>query len=65
MLRWITLLSGTCLGSGAVGLGMIGPVDGGARGWCLALTALSATFLISSFDAYETEASRASDRDED
>ncbi len=65
MLRWITLLSGTCVASGAAGLGVIGQVDGTARGWFLALTALSATFLISSFDAYETETTTTNDRADD
>lgn len=60
MLRWILLLSGTCLSSAVAGLGLAGPVDGTARGWCLTLTALSATLLISSFDAYETDAGAAS-----
>lgn len=55
MLRWITALLGTCLVSGAAGLGLVGPVQGSVRNWCLALTALSATLLISSFDAYETQ----------
>ena len=65
MLRWISLVAGTCLTSAAAGLGALGPVDSSARGWCLALTALSATMLISLFDAYETEAAASTDRTED
>ena len=66
MLRWITALLGTCLVSGAAGLGFVGPMDGHVRNWCLALTALSATLLISSFDAYETQAhTRSSDREDE
>lgn len=65
MLRLITLLLGTCLVSAAAGLGLVGPVDASARSWCLALTALSATLLVSSFDAYETEQAVTVDRDED
>lgn len=56
MLRWITALLGICLMSGAAGLGVVGPVEVSVRSWCLVLTALSATLLISSFDAYETQA---------
>ena len=65
MLRWIAFLAGTCVCSAIAGLGLAGPIDGSARGWCLALTALSATVLISSFDAYETEASPNGGRDPD
>lgn len=65
MLRWISLLAGTCFASAAAGLGVFGSVDPSARGWCLVLTALSATMLISLFDAYETEAVKANDRSED
>lgn len=65
MLRWITLLFSTCSVSAAVGLGLLGPVDTTARGWCLALTALSATLLVSAFDAYETEHPVTVEHDED
>lgn len=66
MLRWITALLGTCLLSGSAGLGILGPVEAGVRNWCLVLAALSATLLVSSFDAYETQSSaRSSDRSED
>ena len=64
MLRWITFLFGTCVTSAVAGLGLLGTVDVTARNWCLVLTALSATLLVSSFDAYETERPRP-ERDED
>ena len=65
MLRWIALLFATCAASGTAGLGYLGSIDGTARGWCLALTALTGMLLISSCDAYETEASAVRTPDED
>ena len=64
MLRWIIILALVCSISAIVGLGLIVPVQGSVQGLLLALTALSATMLVSSFDAFETQASTAERDDE-
>ena len=58
MLRWILALAALCVGSAMVGLGHVTPVSGTMSGLCLAVFALSATVLIGSFEAYETQAVR-------
>ena len=63
MLRLILGLAALCVGSGALGLGHVTPVSGTLSGLCLAVFALSATLLIGSFEAYETQAVRR-DRDD-
>lgn len=56
MLRWILALAVLCAVSMALGLSQAVPVGGTLSGLCLAVSALSATLLIGSFEAYETEA---------
>ena len=63
MLRLILALAALCVGSGVLGLGHLMPVSGPFSGLCLAVFALSATLLIGSFEAYETQAVRR-DRDD-
>lgn len=63
MLRFILALAALCVVSGALGLGHVMPVSGTFSGLCLAVFALSATLLIGSFEAYETQAVRH-DRDD-
>ena len=63
MLRWILALAALCVGSAALGFGHVAPVSGTLSGLCLAVCALSATLLIGSFEAYETQAIRH-DRDD-
>lgn len=64
MLRLMMALSALCVGSAAMGLGKIMPLPATTSGLCLAVFALSATLLIGSFEAYETEASRVVERDD-
>ena len=63
MLRWMSALAALCVGSAALGFGHVTPVDGRVSSLCLAVCALSATLLIGSFEAYETQAVRG-DRDD-
>ena len=64
MLRLMMALSALCVGSAAMGLGKVIPLPATTSGLCLAVFALSATLLIGSFEAYETEASRVVERDD-
>jgi len=59
MLRWILALFTLCVASAALGFGKIVPLPGASASICLAVFALSATLLIGSFEAYETQAVRA------
>ena len=63
MLRWILALAALCVGSAALGFGHVTAIDGRMSSLCLAVCALSATLLIGSFEAYETQAVRG-DRDD-
>ena len=63
MLRWMMALAALCVGSAALGFGHVTPMSGTLSGVCLAVFALSATLLIGSFEAYETQAVRP-DRDD-
>ena len=63
MLRLILALAALCVGSGALGLGHVTPVSGRVSGLCLAVLAVSATLLLGSCEAYETQAVRR-DRDD-
>ena len=63
MLRLMLALAALCVGSAVLGLGHFDPDQRHASGLCLAVFALSATLLIGSFEAYETQAVRR-DRDE-
>ncbi len=63
MLRWMMALAALCVVSAALGFGHVTPVSGALSGVCLAVFALSATLLIGSLEAYETQAVRH-DRDE-
>lgn len=56
MLRWIIALSVLCAGSAAMGFGHFVPLASTLSSLCLTVFALSATLLIGSFDAYETQA---------
>ncbi len=56
MLRLMLALAALCVGSAALGLGHVAPISGAMSGLCLAVFALSATLLIGSFEAYETQA---------
>ena len=58
MLRWIFSLSALCVVSAAMGFGKIVPLASSLEGLCLAVSALSATLLIGSFEAYETQGPR-------
>ena len=64
MLRLIMALAALCVGSAAMGLGKVIPVPATTSGLCLAVFAISATLLIGSFEAYETQATRVVDRDD-
>ena len=64
MLRLMMALAALCVGSAAMGLGKVMPLPATTSGLCLAVFALSATLLIGSFEAYETEASRVVERDD-
>ncbi len=63
MLRWIFALTSLCAITATIGFGRIVPISSTTAGLCLAVFALSATLLIGSFEAYETQPARA-DRDE-
>lgn len=58
MLRWMFALFALCVGSAVLGFGRIVPLPEGSASICLAIFALSATLLIGSFEAYETQAIR-------
>lgn len=60
MLRWIVGLTVFCLVSAALGLGHIMPMESNTQSMWLALTALSGTLLVCSFDAFETQTNHAS-----
>ncbi len=64
MLRLMLALAALCAGSAAMGFGKVMPLPTTASGLCLAVFALSATLLIGSFEAYETQAGRVVDRDD-
>ena len=63
MLRLMLALAALCVGSAVLGLGHFAPISGSLSGVCLTVFALSATLLIGSFEAYETQAVRH-DRDD-
>ena len=63
MLSWLLALSALCVGSAALGFGHLAPMGESLSGLCLAVFALSATLLIGSVEAYETQAVRR-DRDD-
>lgn len=63
MLSWLLALVALCVGSAALGFGHVASVSAHLSGLCLAIFALSATLLIGSFEAYETQAVRR-DRDD-
>ena len=64
MLRVLMALAALCVGSALMGFGKIVPLQSSASGLCLAIFALSATLLIGSVEAYETQARRVVDRDD-
>lgn len=63
MLRWIVALSLLCAASAAVGFGHVVPFASTLSSLCLMVFALSATLLIGSFEAYETQALRVESDD--
>ena len=58
MLRWIISLTFLCAISAAIGFGHFVPLASTLNSLCLMVFALSATLLIGSFEAYETQAVR-------
>ena len=58
MLRLILALMALCAGSAVLGFGHFTSISGSLSSVCLAVFALSATLLIGSFEAYETQAVR-------
>ncbi len=63
MLRCVGLSAFLCAFCMAIGFGKIVTVTSGVESFFLAMAALSATVLISSYDAYETQAG-VTDRDD-
>ncbi len=63
MLRWVGFSALLCVLCAAIGLGKIVTLTAGVENFFLAMAALSATVLFSSYDAYETQAI-GSDRDD-
>jgi hypothetical protein len=63
MLRLVCLSALLCVVCATLGLGKIVPLTSGLENFFLALAALSATVLIGSCDAYETQ-SAAADADD-
>ena len=55
-------LTALCAGSAVLGFGHFTSISGSLSSFCLAVFALSATLLIGSFEAYETQPVR---RDKD
>lgn len=55
MLRWIAMSAVTCVGCAALGLGKVYPLASGVESFFLAMSALSGTILVGSYDAYETQ----------
>lgn len=58
MLRWIVALASLCAVSAVIGFGHVVPLASTLSSFCLIVFALSATLLIGSFEAYETQAVR-------
>ncbi len=56
MLRWIGFSALLCVLCAALGLGKVVPLTSAVENFFLAMAALSATVLFSSYDAYETQA---------
>jgi hypothetical protein len=56
MLRWICLSAVLCAIFVSLGLGEVVPLASGVQSFFLAMAALSGTVLVSSYDAYETQA---------
>ena len=63
MLRWIIALTVLCGVSATLGFGQFVPLASAPSGLFLAIFAVSATLLIGSFEAYETQGVRV-ERDE-
>jgi hypothetical protein len=61
MLRWIVMLAALCFVSAALGLGQFIPMASSMQSFFLILTAVSAMLLISTCDAFETQAVRVRD----
>ncbi len=58
MLRWIFGLTCLCAVTAYIDFGKIVPIGSTTGGLCLVIFALSATLLIGSFEAYETQTAR-------
>lgn len=56
MLRWVALSAFLSVAFACLGLGQVVPLAGSVQSFFLAMAALSATVLFSSYDAYETQA---------
>jgi len=63
MLRLVGLSALLCVGCATLGLGQVIPLTSGVENLFLTMAALSATVLVSSCDAYETQ-SAAVDADD-
>lgn len=63
MLRWIVALTVLCAASAVVGFGHVVPSASTLSSLGLMVFALSATLLIGSFEAYETQAVRVEPED--
>ncbi len=61
MLRWVCLSAVLCAIFAALGLGQVVPLASSMQSFFLAMAALSGTVLVSSYDAYETQATEQDD----
>ncbi|WP_131115362.1 hypothetical protein [Lichenihabitans psoromatis] len=64
MLRFIGLLALLCVVCITLGMGKVVQLTSGVENFFLALAALSATVLISSYDAYETQSATTESDDQ-
>ena len=65
MLRWMLGLAALCFVSALLGLGNVVAIASDMKGMLLTLTALSGALLVSTFDAFETQARVSGDADDD
>ena len=61
MLRWVILSAALCAAFGSLGLGAVVPLASGVQSFFLAMAALTGTVMVSSYDAYETQAADTDD----
>ena len=65
MLRWMLGLASLCFLSALLGLGNVVAMASDMKGMLLTLTALSGAMLVSTFDAFETQAGVTGDADDE